>query len=133
MRIVVDTNVLMSGIFFGGAPGRIIDAWRADRFRLVMSPDIVDEYLRVGDRLAQRFAGVDVPAILDLIIRNAEMAASVALPEPVCGDPDDDKFLACALTVRADLIVSGDRKLRAVSGYEGIEVVTPREFVDRWL
>ncbi len=56
-----------------------------------------------------------------------------ALPEPVCGDPDDDKFLACALAARADLIVSGGKKLLAVSGYEDVAVITPREFSDRWL
>ena len=133
MRIVVDTNVLMSGIFFGGVPGRILAAWREGRFELAVSPDIADEYARVGERLAQRFAGVDVQVILDLIVRNAEVVPSTALPEPVCDDPDDDKFLACALAARADLIVSGDKKLLAVSGYEAVAVTTPREFSDRWL
>ena len=133
MRIVVDTNVLMSGIFFGGVPGRILAAWREGRFELAVSPDIADEYARVGERLAQRFAGVDVQVILDLIVRNAEVVPSTVLPEPVCGDPDDDKFLACALAARADLIVSGDKKLLAVSGYEDVAVATPREFSDRWL
>ena len=72
-------------------------------------------------------------SFLDLIVRNAEVVPSTALPEPVCDDPDDDKFLACALTARADLIVSGDKKLLAVSGYEDVAVATPREFSDRWL
>lgn len=133
MRIVVDTNVLMSGIFFGGVPGRILTAWREGRFELAVSPDVADEYARVGERLAQRFSGVDVQVILDLIVRNAEVVPSTVLPEPVCGDPDDDKFLACALAARADLIVSGDKKLLAVSGYEDVAVTTPREFSDRWL
>ena len=133
MRIVVDTNVLMSGIFFGGVPGRILAAWREGRFELVVSPDIADEYARVGERLAQRSAGVDVQVILDLIVRNAAVVPSTALPEPVCDDPDDDKFLACALAARADLIVSGDKKLLAVSGYKEVAVATPREFSDRWL
>lgn len=133
MRIVVDTNVPMSGIFFGGVPGRILAAWREGRFELAVSPDIADEYARVGERLAQRFAGVDVQVILDLIVRNAEVVPGTALPEPVCDDPDDDKFLACALAARADQIVSGDKKLLAVSGYEAVAVTTPREFSDRWL
>ena len=123
----------MSGIFFGGVPRRILAAWREGRFELAVSPDIADEYARVGERLAQRFAGVDVQVILDLIVRNAEVVPGTALPEPVCGDPDDDKFLACALAARADLIVSGDKKLLAVSGYEAVAVTTPREFSDRWL
>ena len=133
MRIVLDTNVLMSGIFFGGVPGQILAAWREGRFELAVSPDITDEYVRVGERLAQRFAGIDVQVILDLIVRNAEIVPSTALPGPVCDDPDDDKFLACALAARVDLIVSGDKKLLAVSGYEDVAVATPREFSDQWL
>lgn len=100
---------------------------------MAVSTDIADEYARAGERLAQRFAGVDVQVVLDLIVRNAEVVPSTALPEPVCDDPDDDKFLACALAARADPIISGDKKLLAVSGYEAVAVTTPREFSDRWL
>ena len=77
--------------------------------------------------------GVDIQIILDTLVQNAEIVPGTALPEPVCDDPDDDKFLACALAARADLIVSGDKKLLAVSGYEDVAVTTPREFADRWL
>lgn len=133
MRVVVDTNVLVSGIIFGGIPGRILDAWIEKRFELVASPDIVDEYTRVGERLGQRHAKADVRPVLALIARSAEIVSSVPLPVSVCEDPDDDKFLACALTAEADLIVSGDRALCAVSGYEGILVLTPRQFVDQRL
>jgi len=55
------------------------------------------------------------------------------LPEQVCSDPDDDKFLACAVAAGMTIIVSGDRKLRAVSGWNGIDVLTPRQFVERYL
>ena len=51
----------------------------------------------------------------------------------VCADPDDDKFLACALASGARIIVSGDKHLVDVSGYRGIEVLRPRAFVDRYL
>jgi hypothetical protein len=51
------------------------------------------------------------------------------LTEPVCDDPDDDKFLACAVTAHAEIIVSGDRVLLEASGYEGIQVMTTKDFV----
>lgn len=133
MRVVLDTNVLLSAILFGGTPGQILDAWRAGQVELVMSPDIVDEYVRVGERLNVRHPDVDVQPSMALIVQNATIVPNTPLPGAVCDDPDDDKFLACALVSGTDIIVSGDKKLRAVSGYEGVNVLTPRQFVDRWL
>ena len=73
MRIIVDTNVVMSGVFFGGVPGRILDAWAGGRLELVLSPDILQEYRRVGAELAARYperSGALAPA-LTLIAMNA--------------------------------------------------------------
>jgi len=55
------------------------------------------------------------------------------LPEQVCGDPDDDKFIACALAGGSGYIVSGDRALLAVKGHEGSHVIRPRPFCDTFL
>ena len=91
MRVVVDTNVFVSGVFFGGPPGRVLAAWRDGTIEVVVSP----------------------------------------LPEPVCSDPDDDKFLACAIAAGATHVVSGDRGLLASSPYRKVIVIRPRELVDR--
>lgn len=133
MRVVIDTNVLMSAVFFGGIPGRILRAWRSGHIDLVISPEIADEYVQVGERLKRRYPGVDVQALMGLIIQNAKIVPSSLLPEPICEDPEDDKFLACALEAKTKVVISGDKKLLAVSPYQGIVVVTPRQFVDRWL
>ena len=58
---------------------------------------------------------------------------TIKLSEPVCDDPDDDKFIACAISGRAKYIVSGDKHLLKESGYEGLKIVTPRQFLDRYL
>jgi len=58
---------------------------------------------------------------------------SPALAKQICSDPDDDKFLACALASSTKVISSGDKALRKTSGYAGIEVLSPREFVDKYL
>ncbi len=133
MRIVVDTNVLISGIFFGGAPYRIVLAWRDDELDVVVSPEIVDEYWGTAQRIAQRFPGVDVTPILVLLISKATIVVAPALPLPVCEDRADDKFLACAVAGRARRVISGDRHLLKVSGYRGISVQRPREFADKYL
>ena len=133
MKFVLDTNVLISGIYFGGIPGKILEAWDARRFQLLVSTEILQEYLNVAERLADRYAGVEYESILGLIIQNAELVQPSKLPEPVSTDPDDDKFLACALAGESTTIVSGDSDLINVSGYCGIEVLTPKAFVSECL
>jgi putative PIN family toxin of toxin-antitoxin system len=133
MRVILDTNVFISGIFFGGPPHRILQGWRDGRVKLVLSPEILDEYRRVAEDLKTQFPAIDLTAILELLMVAAEMHQADPLSEPTCIDPDDDKFLACALASGSRLIVSGDKHLLAVDGYQGIEILKPRQFVDRYL
>jgi len=130
LRIVLDTNVFVSAVFFGGPPYEILDAWRKKRIRLVISPDILAEYYRVGTDLANRYPQVDLEPFLELVVSNAEFMDPPSLPEQVCSDPDDDKFLACALAAKCKCVVSGDNRLLKVDGYGGIAVVRPRQFLD---
>jgi len=133
MRIVLDTNVLISGIFFSGIPGQILQAWHSQKFQLFVSVEILDEYFSVAERITNRYAGVEYENVLGLIVQNAELVQVPDLPEPVCEDPDDDKFLACALASNTNIIVSGDSDLLKVSGYCGIQVLTPKAFVSAFL
>ncbi len=131
MKVVLDTNFFISGVFFTGPPYRILEAWRDAMIQIVVSPHILDEYKRVGENLAKQFPGLQ--PILDLLTLNAEVVPSEKLAEQICRDPDDDKFLACALTSGARYIISGDKDLLTVSGYKGLEVLSPRRFVDAYL
>jgi len=133
VKVVLDTNVLISGIYFGGIPGKILEAWGARRFQILVSTEVLQEYLDVVERLADRYAGVEYESILGLIIQNAELVQPSNLPESVSRDPDDDKFLACALAGNSTTIVSGDSDLLNVSGYCGIRVLTPKAFVSEYL
>ena len=130
---MLDTNVFVSGIFFPGPPSRILEAWRDDNVQLAISPDIFHEYQRIGSELSKQFPIVDLNSILGLVIIHAVMFPSPKLPEPVCEDPDDDKFIACAITSKSNVIVSGDKHLLKVSGFRGINILKPREFVDIFL
>ncbi len=131
MRIVLDTNVLMSGIFWTGPPARILDAWSKGRFDLLASLEILTEYRRVGKRLGEQYPSVDIGSALDLVIRESRIVESVPQPVDACDDADDVKFLACAIAGKAVCVVSGDRALLRASGYEGIKVVKPKDFLDR--
>ena len=109
MRIVLDTNVFVSAVFFDGVPGRILEAWRDGRLHLVLSAAILDEYQRVGQVLSAPSTGVDLEPILALLTVEAEIIEAPALPEQVSPDPDDDKFLACAVAAKARFVVSGPK------------------------
>ena len=133
MRVVLDTNVFVSGVFFTGPPYAILNAWRAGKVQLVVSDPVLEEYHRVGEELAREFGDVELRPALRLLATHALRVAAPPLPEPVCRDRDDDKFLACAAASNTKHVVSGDGDLLAVSGYRGITVLRPRDFVEKYL
>jgi putative PIN family toxin of toxin-antitoxin system len=128
MRFIVDTNVFISGVFFSGTPYEILNAWRHRKLDLVISPDILGEYRRVGEQLAKRYPDVDLEPFLELLAIKARIVEAPPLDESVCSDPDDDKFIACALASRTKLICSGDKALPRASGYRGITILRPKDF-----
>jgi len=133
VKVVLDTNVFVSGVFFNGPPFSILQAWRAGKIQLVISAEILEEYRRVGEILAGEHPAIDLRPILDYVVQNTVIFSVAPLPESVCEDPDDDKFLACALASGSNLIVSGDKHLLKVSGNLKITVLKPRAFLDKYL
>lgn len=133
MRIVLDTNVIISGIFFSGPPTEILNAWKDSLFQIVLSPKILEEYRDVAESLADDYPGVLIQPIIDLVMIHGEMVFADDYTEPVCDDPDDYKFIGCALAGNCTIIVSGDKHLLRVSGHKGITVLKPKEFVDLYL
>ncbi len=96
---------------------------------LVASAEILVEYRRVGERLHRKYPSIDIDAILDLVTYEAYIVLPPSLPATACDDADDVKFLACALAGGAQHVVSGDKALLRASGFRGVAVITPREFV----
>lgn len=137
MRVVLDTNTLVSGVISpGGPPRRLLDGARAQAFELCSSMTLLAELLDVLERkkfaarLAQ--AGLTPQGIVGELRRMATMAAPQIVPRVVEHDADDDHVLACALAGQADLIVSGDGHLHSLGGqYQGIAIITPAQAVQR--
>ena len=129
----MDTNVLVSGIFFSGPPFQILNAWQQQKLQLVLSPEILAEYQRVAIILGEKYKRVDLQPILDLITVNSDIVAPLPLSEAVTDDPDDEMFIACAVASNTKIVVSGDKHLLDVDGYRGIRVLKPRIFVDTYL
>jgi putative PIN family toxin of toxin-antitoxin system len=133
MRVIIDTNVLISGIFFGGPPAKVLKAWHCGALQLVVSPEILEEYYEVCERISVRYPDIDIAPILVLIARSSQVVESPPLADQISRDADDDKFIACAIASDTPTIISGDNDLLTVSGYESIQVVTPRDFVDGYI
>ena len=133
MKVVLDTNVLISGAFFTGAPSQIVDSCVDGRCHMIASTDIINEYQRVGDLFSNKHPNTDFTGFLSLLVANAFIVEPRALGKTVCRDPDDDKFIECAIAGKAQVIISGDKDLLAVSSYAGIPIVRPRKFLDEYL
>ena len=128
MRIVVDTNVIVSALVFGGLPRRIFELVEGGYCELFYAAEIQEETRRV---LRDKF-GWDEDR-LDRYLRTLwSLGKRVVLRHRVNAvreDPDDDRILECALAADADVIVSGDRHLLKLGAYEGITILTPRDFL----
>ena len=133
MRIVLDTNVFISGIFFTGPPSDILKAWRDGKVQVLVSPSILDEYQRIGAELALEFRDVDLKPFLDLLTVQAEIVLAPTLPPVIHDDPSDDKFLEAAVAGNASYIISGDKHLLTLSEFQGIQILKPRDFAQRHL
>ena len=132
MKIVLDTNVLISGIFFSGPPYQILKAWQEGKIKIIATEEILTEYNKVAEELSQQFPSVDIDQILELLTIHAGIIDTHDWQVTICDDPDDNKFISCALASKSKIIVSGDKHLLKISGYEGIQMLKPRKFTDKY-
>jgi uncharacterized protein len=133
VKVVLDTNVLMSGVFFAGLPGEVLAAWREGRVTLAASPEILDEYRRVGVLLEERYGSLGLHALLAVVATTADIVEPLEPASPISRDSDDDKFLLCAVAAAADAVVTGDEDLLTLRAWRSVEILSPRQFVDRYL
>lgn len=129
MTVVIDTNVFVSSVF-GGPPREVVRLWFQRRITICLSEEIFREYQRV----LREIGAVSDAEERDLISaftsgQNVLYVNDPPSVEVVDEDPDDDKFLACALALEADYVVSGDSDLLSLNSYMGIPIVTPRRFL----
>jgi putative PIN family toxin of toxin-antitoxin system len=135
-RVVLDTNVLVSALLWGGNSFHLLQAARYGRIQLVSSPPLCQELEGVLSR--PKFhshlnaSGVSVQQLGQLYRGMAQVVDAPALAAPVSRDPQDDMVLACAVAAKADLIVTGDEDLLTLSHYQNIWIANPRAAVS-WL
>ena len=132
MKAVIDTNIFISS-FFGGKPRQVIDLWKTGNLILCFSADILDEYMRVLHRMGLE-PEEELAELVDLLATSPNVSF-VRDPDPVrvvVEDPDYDKFIACALALKAGVIISGDKALLEIIQYRGIPILSPAAFLKRF-
>lgn len=129
MKAVIDTNVFVSS-FFGGNPRKIIGLWRDDKITLCLSKDILDEYVAVLRRMGLENEE-ELEKLLVLFSRGFNIRFTTRTPaiKAVKADPSDDKFVECAVALKADAIITGDKALEAIKEYQGKRILTPARFL----
>lgn len=135
MRLVLDTNTVLSGLLWGGTPGRLIDAAEAGQVELASSAALLAELQGVlsREKFARQLAkrGITVADVFDGYAAMVTLIVPAVISPTITRDPADDHVLATALAAQADLIVSGDAHLLDLKGFEGIEIVNAAVAVER--
>lgn len=134
IRVVIDTNVFVSAAFLPHSiPAQIIRRVREGKILWVTSQEIIEEIARVllTPRVRKRhgLTGKQVAKILQGLMQGAEITPGL-VPVNASRDPEDNKFLACAVEGQADYIVSGDKDLTDLKSYQGIPIVSPAVFLE---
>ena len=130
MRAVLDTNAVISALLFSGTTSRLVAAWQSGKFEVLVSRAILEEYYRA---LAYPKFKLTEPEIRSLI--EEELLPFIKTIHPVrklrigLRDPDDRKFLECAVQGSADHLVTGDKDLRVLGSFREIAIVTPGELL----
>jgi putative PIN family toxin of toxin-antitoxin system len=132
MNIVIDTNVVISGIFFGGYPRKVLNGVIKGEICAYASPEIISEYKEIVDEMIMRKKGVLNSDVIALLIQSMAIINPTTKTD-VCRDPDDNKFLECAKDCQALYIVSGDNDLLVLENFEGTQIITAKDFCAKYL
>ena len=129
MRIVIDTNVVASAIFFGGRPAELLRMVIRHELSAVATDEIIDEYQATVNYLLEKYDGRRLELSIVPIFSAMEIIPATSRVE-VCRDPDDNKFISCAVDGNCYYVVSGDKDLLSLEQYGDVKIITVTEFLE---
>lgn len=130
IRAVLDTNVVISALLFSGPPSQFVPAWQSGRLRPIMSARIFDEYLRVLAYPKFKLTPAEIRGLIEEeLLPFIETVQSPPLPIANLRDPDDSKFVDCALAANVRWLVSGDDDLLSLKRVQSVEIVSVAAFL----
>jgi putative PIN family toxin of toxin-antitoxin system len=128
MRIVLDTNLLISGIFWGGTPHEILKLWFENKFEVWATEDIISEYFRIIEKIAK--GNTQVIREWKLLLAETLKICKTDLKLTICRDPKDNMFLECAASISAKYLVSGDDDLLVLKTIGNTSILRAAEFLE---
>lgn len=133
-KVVLDTNVIVSGTFWAGSSSKIFEIIDKKMLILILSEEILKEYERVikSEEIMEKVENHNliISKIVQRVIANSEVIEPKEKYEIIKDDPDDNKFIDCAVAGKADFIISQDKHLLTLKEFKGIKIVTPKEFLE---
>lgn len=130
MKVVLDTNVFLSGVIWGGKPAKIIEKWAEGKFELLISEDTFSELLKKANQKIQEY-NLDPKLFIEIYANLKSFARWVEPKEKVivCRDPKDNMFLELSLAGKADFLISGDEDLLVLKKFKKTKIVSPAKFL----
>lgn len=135
LKLVLDTNTIISGLLWKGNECNLLEEIEKGKAQLYLTLEIIEEidrvlhYPRLSGYIAE--AGIQREELLEKILSLAHVVVSQSSPLTLCRDPQDNKFLECAIHVNADFVVSGDRDLLVLKEYEAVKIITTKEALEK--
>jgi len=130
-RVVIDTNVVVSALLFGGTPGKLMPLWKSGRIQPLASKEMIDEYLKVLVYPKFQLSEEEINFILyQEILPYFEPVKAKPGHVIIRDDPSDDKFIRCAQAGNASVIISGDEHLIAFKSHAKLRILTPSRFLE---
>ena len=131
MRVALDTHVLISALLFTGVSSELVPLWQKGAVTILLSREILEEYLRVLAYPKFKLSRQEIRVLIE-----GDLLPFVEIVNPgrrlkvVITDPSDDKFLECAVSGKADILISGDKALLAIGRYRRVQIQSPSQFLD---
>ena len=130
MKVILDTNVIVSGIFWKGASEKVLYAWADDKFKLVISSGIITEIIKTLMNFKIKLPFDDILLWLSVLLWKAELVEPEERVDVIKDDPDDNKFIEAAIEGNAGYIVSQDKHLLNIKEYKGIKIILRKDFLE---
>lgn len=129
-RVVLDTNILVSALLFGGRLSRIVDLWLERKIIPLITRETFEEFQSVLTYPKFSLTEEEIKMVIEeYILPFFEVVDPEESVTDVCSDPEDNKFLTCALSGRAEYIITGDKTLCNLREYKGIKIINAKEFL----
>ena len=130
-RVVIDTNVIVSALLFGGIPGELISLWKNNVIKPLVTQKIIGEYINVLAYPKFKLIENEINYLIyNEILPFFDVITSESKQQIVLEDPSDDKFVQCAISGKADYIISGDHHLLSLASLRDIKIVDPSKFLN---